>query len=443
MSIKVKERTPALACPLACILYIYIYFLLLLYTVYKKISNNFIDNTLHNSSLGALKIVYYLSTVLKDFDYNKDLNTLMIDTKTMLEYTELTLQDIKRNLKKLQETTISFINEKENWEEYIALLPRVKIHLGRKRKIEIDIYSKIARLVLEVVDNYTFIDTKELMRLKFKHSIRLLPFLKTILGYKVKQKTLILSDLNDFFGTSYKRYIDIERKILLQAKEELDNNSNLTFDFEMNFEQIGKAKSRIVSITIIPIEKKSSKNKMESKQQNLSEPIVIEATQNENDFSDLYSNMLDINLHEEYDISANNSSLIKLFYKYIKEQVIVFKEFCIDNNKNYKNIKTSFKRHIKGAYNNKLDFFVIKEYLNRQDFEDKIKQEIEDQKIKEFLTQFEGKKLCEYKFDFNDKTEDIYVLGAELYVKDKETKSLTLVSHDREQTIEIINSLKK
>jgi len=367
----------------------------------------------------------------------------MIDTKTMLEYTELTLQDIKRNLKKLQETTISFINEKENWEEYIALLPRVKIHLGRKRKIEIDIYSKIARLVLEVVDNYTFIDTKELMRLKFKHSIRLLPFLKTILGYKVKQKTLILSDLNDFFGTSYKRYIDIERKILLQAKEELDNNSNLTFDFEMNFEQIGKAKSRIVSITIIPIEKKSSKNKMESKQQNLSEPIVIEATQNENDFSDLYSNMLDINLHEEYDISANNSSLIKLFYKYIKEQVIVFKEFCIDNNKNYKNIKTSFKRHIKGAYNNKLDFFVIKEYLNRQDFEDKIKQEIEDQKIKEFLTQFEGKKLCEYKFDFNDKTEDIYVLGAELYVKDKETKSLTLVSHDREQTIEIINSLKK
>lgn len=224
-------------------------------TVHKKISNNFIDNTLHNPSLGALKIVYYLSTVLKDFDYKNDLNTLIIDTKKMLEYTELTLPDIKRNLKKLQETSITFINEEEQWEEYISLLPRVKIHLGRKRKIEIDMYSKVARLVLEVVDNYTFIDTKELMKLKSKHSIRLLPFLKTIQGYKVKQKTLMISDLNDFFGTNYKRYIDIERYILVQTKEELDNNSHLTFDYEMNFEQIGKAKSRIVSITITPKEK--------------------------------------------------------------------------------------------------------------------------------------------------------------------------------------------
>ena len=35
--------------------------------VHKKIANTFIENTLHNKTIGAVKIIYYLSTILKEF----------------------------------------------------------------------------------------------------------------------------------------------------------------------------------------------------------------------------------------------------------------------------------------------------------------------------------------------------------------------------------------
>ena len=308
-------------------------------TVHKKISNNFIDNTLHNPSLGALKIVYYLSTKLKNFDYTKDLNTIIIDTKDMLNYTELTMPDIKRNLKRLQETSITFINQNEQWEEFIALLPRVKIHLGRKKRIEIDIYSKIAKLIVEVVDNYTFIDTKELMKLKFKHSIRMLPFLRTIQGYDVKQKTLYLNDLNEFFGTEYKKLIDIERKILKKVKEELDNNSKLTFDFEMNFEQIGKTKSKITSITIKPILKNNYQTTIFS---NFDDNVQNDVQEESKPQVDKYKLFIVDKLYLdkiEYELGYRDVEIM--------DEQRIFLDFCKKNKKQYKDMSRSFYTHLK------------------------------------------------------------------------------------------------
>ena len=159
--------------------------------IHKKISNSFIENALTNKTISALKITYYLATVLRDFDYTKDLNTIIIDTKDLLSYTGLTMVDIKNSFKKMQQTSITFINAQKQWEEYISLIPRLKFHLGRNRKIEIDMYSKIAKLIVEVTDKYSFLNTKELMRLKFKHSIRLLPLLEMISQFRepaIKQK---------------------------------------------------------------------------------------------------------------------------------------------------------------------------------------------------------------------------------------------------------------
>jgi len=43
--------------------------------------------------------------------------------------------------------------------------------------------------------------------------------------------------------------------------------------------------------------------------------------------------------------------------KVLEEQIIAFKKYCIENKKNYKDMDVSFKRHIEGAFNNKIDFF--------------------------------------------------------------------------------------
>lgn len=301
--------------------------------VHNKISNTFIENVLHDKTLSAIKICYYLSTILKDFDHSKELNTITINLKDMLKYTELTMGDIRNNLKKLQKTSISFV-EKDVFEEHISLIPRFKIHLGRNKKIEIDIYSKIAKQLVNVVSNYTFINTKELMKLKKIHSLRLLPILNMINGYDLKQKTYNLEDLNSIFETNYNRLVDIERFILIKAKEELDDNSMLTFDYEVNFEALGTGRSSAVSITIKPLAKKNYQSTIFS---HLEEPEQKE--QNED---------IEEQIRAEIDLDMFPDEKRDFYI----ERLLEFIEFCVENNKVYKNWNTSFSRHVNGYIKN-------------------------------------------------------------------------------------------
>ncbi len=219
----------------------------------QKISNNFIDNTINKNNINAIKTVFYLATILDSFNFDLKLDSLKIDLNDMLKYTEMTRQEIRNNLKMMQETSITFINEKEEWEKYIVLIPEITISYG-SNVITIDLYSKIAKLIVEVKNNYTYIDTRVLMSLKSKHSIRMLPLLEKIKGYDAphigKRKKMSLNALNDFFGTKYKRIADIERRVLKPAQKELDNSPTLTFIYQVHMESFGRGRPRATSVTI-------------------------------------------------------------------------------------------------------------------------------------------------------------------------------------------------
>lgn len=224
---------------------------------HKKISNNFIESAIKNNTVGAIKTVYYLAALIEKMEQflpgqETGLLKLDIDTRDMLKFTGLALPDIKRNLKAMQETSITFINEEENWEEGINLLPYYKFIYG-KNKIEVQIFQKVAVLIVDVKRNYTRIDTRSLMRLKSKHTLRMLPLLLKIENYGkdvAKRKRMELDDLNSFFDTSYKNLYDIERKILAPVKEELDLNSKITFLYEVNFIQLDKGRPKAHNIII-------------------------------------------------------------------------------------------------------------------------------------------------------------------------------------------------
>ncbi len=160
----------------------------------------------------------------------------------------------------MQETSISFINEELEEELFINLLPYINIKWG-KNEVEIKLFSKIAKLIIDVKRNYTFINTKTLMNLKNKHSLRLLPILNMINQYSdnvAKRKTYELEDINAIFGTNYKRFQEIQRKILEPVKEELDMNSKLTFLYETNFDNFGKGRPKATTITIDVIDNSGS-----------------------------------------------------------------------------------------------------------------------------------------------------------------------------------------
>lgn len=232
---------------------------------HQKISNTFIENVINKNNANAIKTVYYLASILeKETDLQDTpevkLKTVTIDTRQMLKYTEMSLPEIKRNIKAMQETSITFIDEKENIEEGMSLLPRYKIIPG-KHKIEIDIFYRIAKMIIDVKKNYTFINTKTLMNLKSKHSLRLLPLINKINQYDDnvgKRKKCDLDYLNNLFGTKYRNLYDIQRKILAPVKEELDMNSKLTFLYEINFDNFDVGRPKATSITIDVIDNSKS-----------------------------------------------------------------------------------------------------------------------------------------------------------------------------------------
>jgi len=215
----------------------------------QKISDTFIENVIHDSNITALKTIWYLSSILEDFDFSKEIGTVTIDLRQMLKYTNLNAQDIRANFKAMQKTSITFINEEEEWEEYITLIPRVEFVWG-KSIIHIDIYSKIAKLIIDVRKKYTFINTHELMKLKKKHSLRLLPILHFIKESNNNKKNYQLDELNELFGTNYKKLTDIERYILSPAKEEIKQLKLLSFEHEINFDNLGQGRPKAVSIGI-------------------------------------------------------------------------------------------------------------------------------------------------------------------------------------------------
>ena len=223
---------------------------------HQKIANTFIENAIIKSNAGAIKTIFYLASILEnvELDRVKDdrIVGIIIDTKDMLKYTEMTMPEIRRNIKAMQETSITFEDEKAGTITGMSLLPLYEIVHG-KSKIRLDLYGRIARMILGVKDNYTYINTKTLMVLKSKHSLRLLPILNMIAGFDdavAKRKRYDLDALNEIFGTRYKSLYEIQRKVLDPAKLELDLNSKLTFLHEVNFDNFGKGRPKAIDITI-------------------------------------------------------------------------------------------------------------------------------------------------------------------------------------------------
>ena len=230
----------------------------------QKVSNSFIDSALHKSNLASLKTIYYLATILDKFDHNQELDTLTIDLREMLKYTELTAKDIRNNLRSMQETSISFIDEKNKIETFITLIPYIEFQWG-KNKIIVKLFSKIAKLIIDAVGQYSFIDTKQLMRLQNKHSLKLLPILYKLSQYSpnvAKRASYELDELNDLFGTKYKRLVEIERKILSPVKEELDAESKLSFVYEIDYINLGQGRPKANKITIDLVQQKNPQGKL-------------------------------------------------------------------------------------------------------------------------------------------------------------------------------------
>lgn len=235
--------------------------------VHQKIANTFIDNAISRSNFSSLKTLYYLSTVLSSTDMSDiqddKIIGIKIDKREMLKFTDLTVDTIIKTTKQMQETAITFVDA-DGVIEGMSLLPRYKF-VPNKNVIELDLYVRIAKMIVDVEKNYTPINIKDLMLVKNAHSLRLLALLCRILNYDkdvAKRKRMSLNELNMLFGTNHKTWTDIERKILKPIKEDLDANSKISFIYEANFDKMGKGRPGFINVDIDPISKHSIQSRL-------------------------------------------------------------------------------------------------------------------------------------------------------------------------------------
>ncbi len=228
--------------------------------VHQKISNTFIENAIRKSNFSSLKTIYYLSSVLSSIDM-KDMKDdkiigIKIDKREMLKFTELTANTIIKTTKQMQQTAITFMH-KDGAIEGMSLLPRF-LFVPNKNVIELDLYVRIAKMIIDVKNNYTNINIKDLMLVKNAHSLRLLSLLCRLSQYDLdipKRKHMTLDELNLFFGVNYKSWSLVEREILKPIKEDLDSISKISFIYESNFQKLGRGRPSFKDVTIDVIQK--------------------------------------------------------------------------------------------------------------------------------------------------------------------------------------------
>ena len=217
-----------------------------------KIKNDLVEAFIKSNNLTALKILFFLAY---DLDFKPGhLTKITLNTKSICEYCNINEQTLKRNIKQMQETSISWKDEEA--ENFVSVIPRAKFCYNGV--LEIEMFEDILNMIVDVKNRYTTINAEQLMLMKSKHSARMLLLLEMINGFGAnipKLKKYELEELNLLFGTHYKRVGQFEAEVLKKAKEDLDKNSKLSFIYDINYDKeyatVGRAKAVSVTIHLI------------------------------------------------------------------------------------------------------------------------------------------------------------------------------------------------
>jgi len=221
-----------------------------------NVDNQFIEAFIREGNIVALKMLFYIAGLNQSpEDIKSEMLKINIDLKHMIKETGVTERTFKRNLLKMQSTSISIIDEKS--ESYASLLP--KIIFDMKGKVQVQMFKDVYALVQKSSGNLTIIDSQRIYKLKGKHTAKMLLLLEWISGFTIPRKLFDLEDLNLMFGTKYKSYKDFKNNVLEKTREELESNSKLSFEYDDKraLTIVGKGRPRVVGFWISPIGKRS------------------------------------------------------------------------------------------------------------------------------------------------------------------------------------------
>lgn len=199
-----------------------------------KIHNNIIEAHYKFTREQQLIMLQVAKTLQKMEVFNSDKTTkVFYQADELMKAIGITDRRTLRGVvRSLQTCLMSFENLDEGWEADVNIFSMGKYWKGGK--VEISLHEMMLPFFKELNDHYTKLNMKELVSFKSQYSIRLyelarkLQFIK--LPYK-QEKIYTLEEFQKLMGSNYKTWQDLERKVLIPAKKEINNNTRVFIDY--------------------------------------------------------------------------------------------------------------------------------------------------------------------------------------------------------------------
>lgn len=236
---------------------------------YARISNSLIECFIAKKNRTALKIIFFLAMKQQGFlkSNTADSTTLKIGVKSFLDSTKTSKESFIGSLQSMQETSIRFYNQELNKITHLSVIPKFTYFKEKelaKDYIEISIYNEIIDLIKDVQNTFTIINVENLLQIKSPNTMKMVGLLKMIESFSTgvaKRKTYTLEELNLMFDVNYKIMYEFERNILKKVKKELDEESSISFVYDLKEtkeQSRGRRKFDRCTITLISNEARQS-----------------------------------------------------------------------------------------------------------------------------------------------------------------------------------------
>lgn len=219
-----------------------------------NIDNQLVQSFVKDTNLTALKILFYICKARVKLNGKAELYTLKLNTDNLCKFCKVTSRALKRNLLRMQKTSISLTDEKS--ESYISVLPFIEINYDGT--VTVKVFDEVMQLINRVEKSYTIIDTNKVQNVQGKHTIKMLMIIENIAGYSkdvMKCKTFELDELNTLFGVSYKSIYELVRRVIEPCKKELDNISKMSFTYTVKKDKLNPSapgRASAVGVIIYP-----------------------------------------------------------------------------------------------------------------------------------------------------------------------------------------------
>jgi len=231
------------------------------YIIPKKIdlAINLIQSFISNNNPLGLKFAILLSASRKQISY--DINgKVTFDIELLCKSLNIDRKYLNSNLSKMKETKYTYVLKDGTIGETIPF--HTHEYSPNNKTLSIYVSSRAKELFTELAEskndgNYQFTQaiSNNLLKIDLrnvhKHTLKMQMLLEMIRNFTyAKRKEIPLEELNGYFGTKYKRWIDLDRKILQKVKKDIDSNSSFSFIYEGKTELQGTGRPKVTKVII-------------------------------------------------------------------------------------------------------------------------------------------------------------------------------------------------